>query len=180
MHGTYHTDCTCTMHAHAVLTFCFYRRATSHLRYKHRRRPNLVLAAALQKHHLAEPSPGDHQQQQQQQQLHTDPSTPAAAPFPLLTPSRPTNRAMRRRPALLHESVLASCAQDPLSTAVAAAAAVAATAIPAAAAFGHDAGASTVGPSHQLRRLESHIWHAKRMSMGIRWGDGMGVAHGQS
>lgn len=49
---------------------------------------------------------------------------------------RPTNRAMRRRPALVQAAAEASCRSDP-----------------AAAGF------------EGQRRLETHVWHARRMTM---------------
>ena len=61
-----------------------------------------------------------------------------------LPPPRPTNRAMRRRPGLLQAACEDSCCKDLLGSA---------------------GGAETLTP----RRLETHIWHAKRMQMIERW-----------
>ncbi len=52
--------------------------------------------------------------------------------------ARPTNRAMRRRPALLQAACEGSCCEDFLGSA-----------------------SATLKP----RRLETHTWHAKRMQM---------------
>ena len=57
--------------------------------------------------------------------------------------ARPTNRAMRRRPALLQAAVEQTTCQDLLS-------------------------AVARGQGLQLRKLETHIWHAKRMQMQTR------------
>ncbi|KAL0040408.1 hypothetical protein WJX77_006269 [Trebouxia sp. C0004] len=110
------------------------RRATSHNPYKHRRRPNKKL-----------------------QQLHGPThQTPAQEEQGQLQTPRPTNRAMRRRPALLQAACEASCCEDFLGSA-----------------------SATLKP----RRLETHTWHAKRMQMMHRWGhvlaDGaVGKGHG--
>ncbi|KIY93024.1 hypothetical protein MNEG_14939 [Monoraphidium neglectum] len=61
--------------------------------------------------------------------------------FELDADGRPTNRAMRRRPALVQAAAEASCAADP-------------------AAPGFE------GP----RRLETHVWHARRMAMKLSCG----------
>ncbi|KAL0019086.1 hypothetical protein WJX79_007648 [Trebouxia sp. C0005] len=97
------------------------RRATSHNPYKHRRRPNKKLQQ------LNGPTPQTLAQEEQGQ---------------LQTP-RPTNRAMRRRPALLQAACEGSCCEDFLGSA-----------------------SATPKP----RRLETHTWHAKRMQMMHRWG----------
>ncbi|DBA80306.1 TPA: hypothetical protein ACH3X2_007435 [Trebouxia sp. C0005] len=97
------------------------RRATSHNPYKHRRRPNKKLQQ------LNGPTPQTLAQEEQGQ---------------LQTP-RPTNRAMRRRPALLQAACEGSCCEDFLGSA-----------------------SATLYP----RRLETHTWHAKRMQMMHRWG----------
>jgi hypothetical protein len=61
---------------------------------------------------------------------------------------RPLNRQQRRRPALLQQQCIESCSRGV-----------------AAAAAGDGAGAAAAaGP----RRLETHVWHARRMRMCIR------------
>lgn len=81
---------------------------------------------------------------------------------------RPTNRAMRRRPALLHAAIMASCATD------IAAFTQPAAPTPDAAALDEEtpptSGRAYSSPSDTcrrpaLRRLETHVWHARRMCL---------------
>ncbi|KAG2426616.1 hypothetical protein HXX76_012931 [Chlamydomonas incerta] len=89
---------------------------------------------------------------------------------------RPTNRAMRRRPARLQAQVEASCAVDlapppggpAAGTHVGGGAGVSTGAGDAAAEAGASAGSAGAGDGAPLRRLESHVWHARRMAMEAR------------
>jgi hypothetical protein len=160
----------------------FGRRATSHLRYLTRRRPNIRLAGQLAAATAAiatgsavnslSDRPAGHavdsggvagEGQVQQLQLPA-----AAAPAP-----RPTNRRMRRRPALLHEAALQSAAQPPPPPAAWAAAPPPGPK-PAAPADGRAAGTAPAAVLDQgqasscPRKLETHLWHARRMTMGSR------------
>ncbi|KAK9829054.1 hypothetical protein WJX72_003659 [[Myrmecia] bisecta] len=97
------------------------RRATSHNSYKHRRRPNTKLAEKRQR--LADETTAA-------AELGCEGEAPAL-----------NNRAMRRRPGRMQQSVVDSCAGEP-----------------------------GLREALRARRLETHVWHAKRMEMKERWG----------
>ncbi len=84
--------------------------------------------------------------------VHTPTSVPPTAPLepppPLLL--RPLNRSQRRRPALLQRAMEASCRRDPL----------------AAVTCSTDSGSPAADAP---RRLETHVWHARRMRMVVRY-----------
>ncbi|GIL73796.1 hypothetical protein Vretimale_5343 [Volvox reticuliferus] len=76
---------------------------------------------------------------------------------------RPTNREMRRRPARLQSAAEASCSRDLVSAATASDRNLDAVTMERETVRGLEA-------DSELRRLETHVWHARRMAMERSWG----------
>lgn len=137
-----------------------HRRATSHNSYLHRKRPNIKLHAKRQKGakdagEVAECSTSDHvvrtpicsfcsAEQVSQDADEVPLKFPKACAWLLQDPEAEApkyeNRAMRRRRGRLQQQIVQRCST-----------------------FNPGAESST------SRRLETHVWHAKRMSMVTRW-----------
>ncbi|GFR41547.1 hypothetical protein Agub_g2261, partial [Astrephomene gubernaculifera] len=104
----------------------------------------------------------------------SQPSTSGRDAFTSSAPQRPVNRAMRRRGARLQAAIEAACCSvdmvPPARPAGPPDASAEASPLPSEPTGVHGAGPEEGAPRPELRRLETHVWHARRMEMEQRWG----------